>query len=279
MAEEYVDAEHWNEDGFLYRLTKVMESRIFARSDAVVTLTKKIWPIVKDWEGLRSRNVLHEVVPCCADLESFTFGDHARQAKRAELGMSESQRVLVYSGSIGGWYLTDKMAQLFAHLASQDPGWHFLWLTTGPAELIKKAMSDLTLASRQYTVKRASPREVPSYLSASDAGIAFYKPTLSRLATSPVKVAEYLACGLPIVLNAGIGDSDALVTEEGVGVLVNDFTELEYSKAAIAIERLVADPAQTRPRTREVAERMFDVRTVGAPRYARLYEQVFANRN
>ena len=55
MAEEYVDAEHWREGGIPYRITKATERRILASTDAVVTLTERIWPIIKEWEGLRGR--------------------------------------------------------------------------------------------------------------------------------------------------------------------------------------------------------------------------------
>src|SRR5687768_5367321 len=56
MAEEYVDAEHWREGSVPYRITKASERRIFEKTDAVVTLTERIWPIIRDWEGLRGRD-------------------------------------------------------------------------------------------------------------------------------------------------------------------------------------------------------------------------------
>jgi glycosyltransferase involved in cell wall biosynthesis len=278
MADEYVDAEHWRKNSIPYRMTKSLERKALAAADGVVTLTERIWPIINEWEGLRERNPIHEVVPCCADLGLFTFNESERRARRIGLGVSEDRRILVYSGSIGGWYLADKMAELFAQIAKKDPSWHFLWLTTGPAQLIHDAMRRLGL-SDAYSVQCADPAEVPSYLSAADAGIAFYKPMLSRLATSPVKVAEYLACGLPIIINRGVGDSDALVKTEELGAVIESFDEREYILAANAIERLIANRDQIRQRARRVAERMFDVRAVGAQRYARLYERVFAGSN
>ena len=276
MAEEYVDAGHWQAGNVRYRLSKMMERRALAEAEGVVTLTEKIWPVIKEWEGLRGREVIHEVVPCCADLELFTFSLEARQRQRAELGLKNS-RILVYSGSIGGWYLANRMADFFVELVKKSNDWHFLWLTGGSQQLIRQLMSERGLDSNQYTVRAVASAEVPSYLCAGDAGIAFYKPTFSRLATSPVKVAEYLACGLPLVINAGIGDSDALITREGVGALVNDFNEPEYARAISTIENLVRQAAETRKQSREVAERLFDVRTVGVERYVRLYERVLGS--
>jgi len=277
MAEEYVDAGHWSTDGVPYRLTKRMERRVLQAADGVVTLTEKIWPIVRSWEGLRDHEVIHEVVPCCVDLELFKFSEEDRQQRREELDLKD-QRVLVYSGSIGGWYLTFEMANLFAHMLQRRPDWHFLWLTTGDARLVDRLMSECGLSAEHYTVRKAAPADVPSYLSAADAGVAFYKPALSRLATSPVKVSEYLASGLPFIINAGVGDSDELVMGEAAGALVSEFSEADFEDAASIIDSLVDKGAETRKRNREVAERLFDVRRIGLQRYAALYEKVLGPR-
>ena len=140
-------------------------------------------------------------------------------------------------------------------------------------------MMERNIDSSRYTVRSVASADVPSYLSASDAGVAFYKPTLSRLATSPVKLTEYLACGLPVIINSGIGDSDALVTREGAGALVSDFTKAEYAQAGNIIERLVNQAEHTRKLTRSVAEKLFDVRQVGVQRYGRVYDRLLNGTN
>jgi len=277
MADEYVDANHWRKGGIRYRITKRMERRALAGADGIVTLTERVWPEIKSWDVLRERDVVHEVVPCCVDLDLFRFDPAARERRREELGI-QRRLVLVYSGSIGGWYLTDQMADFFAALLRMRSDAHFLWLTQGPAQMIDNLMSERGVTAAQYTILSAAPSDVWSYLSAGDAGIAFYKPAFSRMATSPVKIAEYLACGLPLVINAGIGDSDAVITAERIGARVCNFSEGEYAAAADVVGGFVGYSDQTRRRTREVAQRLFDVRTVGVQRYGRLYENVLASK-
>src|SRR6185295_14360573 len=102
----------WRKESTPYRVTKAMERRALAASDAVVTLTETIWSIIKEWDGLRGRDVIHEVVPCCADLDLFSFSPADRERRRHELRL-EARFVLVYSGSIDGWYLTENMADFF----------------------------------------------------------------------------------------------------------------------------------------------------------------------
>jgi glycosyltransferase involved in cell wall biosynthesis len=130
------------------------------------------------------------------------------------------------------------------------------------------------LTEQHYTIRRSASADVASYLSASDAGLAFIKPCFSKLASSPTKTAEYLACGLPVIINAGVGDSDQLVTRERVGALVTDFNTEEYKRAAAEVFVMLEDVEGTRSHTRNVAERLFNVRGIGLERYARLYDKV-----
>ena len=273
MADEYVDAEHWRKNSLPYRITKSAERRALAAADGVVTLTERIWPIMKEWPVLQNREVIHEVIPCCADLELFRFNEDERRRRRAELGLG-NRFVIVYSGSIDGWYLTEEMADFFVGVQRQKPDAHFLWLTPAKHDRIRELMRVRGSSDDQYTVIAATPRDVASYLSAADAGLAFIKPCFSKLASSPTKYAEYLACGLPLIINSGVGDSDALITHEQIGALVRDFTEEDYGSAWATISALIGYPDQSRRRAREVAERLFDVRKIGVERYAHLYERV-----
>jgi glycosyltransferase involved in cell wall biosynthesis len=273
MAEEYVDAGHWREGSIPYRITKTAECHIFAATDAVVTLTERIWPIIKEWDSLRGRDVHHAVVPCCVDLSLFKLSDEERTARRAELRLGD-KFTIVYSGSLDGWYLTEQMSDFFANFIRRRPDAHSLWLTNGSHDRVKELMSSRNVPVDQFSVLSVPARLVPSYLSAADAGLSFIKPCFSKIASSPTKNAEYLACGLPLIINRGIGDSDALVGEWNAGVLLEEFTEDDYTRVGKLIETMAAEP-DVKKKTRAVAERLFDLQTVGVARYAELYERVY----
>ncbi len=276
MAEEYVDAGHWQARSVATRITKNMETRVLRGTDGIVTLTDALWETMRDWPALNGRTVVHETIPCCIDQELFRFDAEARTNRRAELGISD-RLVLVYSGSIGGWYMTDEMAGFFAVLKQQRPDAFFLWLTTGPTKIVEDAMAKSQIGPADYAVRRVSNREVGSFLSAADIGFAFYRPGVSRLGTSPVKVSEYLSCGLPVVINSGIGDTDDLIRGEATGALVSDFNERDYADAASTVVKFVERGEATRQHIRAAAKKHFDLRGAGIERYARLYETVLAN--
>jgi glycosyltransferase involved in cell wall biosynthesis len=272
MAEEYVDAEHWRKDSLPYRITKATERSVFAETDAVVTLTERIWPIIREWEGLRGRTPHHEVIPCCVDLDRFRFSEEERARRRSELGLTD-QFTVVYSGSLDGWYLTEKMADFFVSVVRRNPRAHLLWLTNGSHDRVRELMSSRNVETQNYSVLSVAAAEVPSYLAAADAGLAFIKRCVSKLASSPTKNGEYLACGLPLILNAGIGDSDALINDWKAGVLITDFTDEEFAKAGGEIEAMVRLP-NARDKARSVAQEVFNLEMVGGERYASLYERV-----
>lgn len=272
MAEEYVDAEHWREGGLPYRLTKAAERRILAATDGIVTLTERIWPIIREWKGLRGRAVHHEVIPCCVDLSLFKFNDEQRAQRRSELRLGH-RLTMVYSGSLDGWYLTEQMADFFAAFLKGNREAHLLWLTTGSHDRVRELMRARNVGVENFSVRAAASAEVPSYLAAADVGLAFIKRCVSKIASSPTKNGEYLACGLPLVINAGVGDSDLLINEWNAGVLIEDFGEEDYLKAEGEIETIMREPT-VRERARLVAERVFNLETVAGERYASLYERV-----
>src|ERR1700738_1165015 len=141
MAEEYIDAGHWSPGSISSRVTKSMESRVLRATDGAVTLTNRLWAAMQSWPAVKT-SIAHQTIPCCIDLERFCFNDQSRAARRAELGIGD-RFVLVYSGSIGGWYMTEEMASFFATLKRRRPGAFFLWLTTGPSSIVEGAMTKL----------------------------------------------------------------------------------------------------------------------------------------
>ena len=276
MAEEYVDAQHWPAGGLRFRVTKATERRIFAAADAVVTLTERIWPIISEWEGLKGREVEHAVVPCCVDLTLFRADELMRAKLRAELQLGE-RLTMVYSGSLDGWYLTESMADFFAAIVRRRADAHLLWLTMGSRERVQQLMRARGITEDNFSVRAVAPKDVPAYLAAGDVGISFIKRCFSKLASSPTKNGEYLACGLPIVINAGIGDSDRLAEISDAAILVDEVNEQGFERAWNAVQNAIGNPA-IKAKARELAKKEFDLVSVGGARYASLYEALF-NRN
>jgi glycosyltransferase involved in cell wall biosynthesis len=273
LPEEYVDAGVWSPGGLPFRVAKLAERRLLDSADGFVVLTEKAREVLFGGRETDGRGRPVEVIPCCVDLRRFRAASAAdRDDVREELGLS-GRRVVSYVGALGGWYLTEEMADFFAAARAQDPSTFALILTQSPPELIEPLLRARGLSDEHFLVRRAAPERVPFYLRAADLAISFIKPCYSKLSSSPTKLAEYLASGLPVVCNAGVGDVDALVEGERVGVVVRELSGEAYRAALGAAEVLRRDPGRP-PRCRAAAERHFDLRRVGGERYRRLYERV-----
>jgi glycosyltransferase involved in cell wall biosynthesis len=276
FPEEYVDAGIWPENGWLYRVAKRVERWLMREADGFVVLTEKAVEIlVHDNPGSAIRDPqCVEVIPCCVDLERFAgLTAEKRRAMRQELGI-EGRRVLVYIGSFGGWYLTDQMVDFFSAARQVVPSVFVMVLTQRDVGGATEKMREAGFSADDFLVKTVPPAELPRYLNAADAGVSFIKPCYSKQASSPTKNAEYLAAGLPIIANAGVGDVDELIIASGVGVLLHDLDSAHYVEAV----RRLSELGDIKKHCREVAGREFDLVNVGGKRYLRLYRAILNER-
>ena len=274
MPEEYTDAGVWPENGYLYRGLKRVERYLLRVSDAFVLLTEKardiVFPGCSDTDKL-GRPI--EVIPCCVDFERFRIVEQiSREQLRAEMNLTD-RRVIVYLGSFGGWYMTDQMTDFLAAAHSQDAATFSMILTQSPRQTVTDRMTSLGIAQENFLVKQVTPDEVPRYLRTADIAISFIKPCFSKQSSSPTKIAEYLASGLPVICNAGVGDLDKLINERRVGVLLGEFGRQGYLKALNDVE-IMRGEENLAERLRDVARREFDLAGVGRTRYRRLYERL-----
>ena len=269
MGEEYVEAGRWPAGGIAFRAVKWVENQLFARADAVVMLTRAAVRTMKQQSVQLAGSQAHiEVIPCCVDLQKFRTAVR-NQEQRRRLGL-EGKQVMVYVGSTGGWYMSEELARLFAVGRRRDSALHFLILTQSPHQEMKTLLEKEGLPPDSYTVATASSAEMPRYLACADFGVHFIRPGMAMIANSPTKFAEYLASGLPILTNTGIGDSDEILEQERVGVILKEFSEAAYQRGLEDIQRLLGD-AQLASRCREAAQRRFDLRTVGRGGYSNVY--------
>src|SRR6266566_7630935 len=165
------------------------------------------------------------------------------------------------------------MTEFLAVAHSQDPSTFSMILTQSSRETVIDRMTSLGIGATNFFVTQVSPAEVPRYLLAADIAISFIKNCYSKQSSSPTKIAEYLASGLPVICNAGVGDLDKLIAENQVGALLTEFTAQAYLKALQEIEEMRGDK-QLAEHLRAVARREFDLAGVGGTRYRRLYQRL-----
>jgi len=282
FPEEYTDAGRWPENGAIYRVVKRIERWLLRKSDGFVVLTEKAREVLFQGSaetGYDRGGRPIEVIPCCVDFKvRFSQnGSQTRENLRSSFGF-EGRFVIVHLGALGGLYLTKEIVELAAaELSRNDKAFLLLLTQSDPAEVVG-LLEKKGFASSDYLVKKVTPNEVPDYLIASDVSVSFVKSSFSTLSRSPTKIPEYLACGLPVICSAGVGDVDMLVTQYGMGSIVGGFSEVEYIKAIDTTIR-IRSAAGFETESRRVAEKEFDLGTVGGLRYRRLYRRLLNGEN
>ena len=87
----------------------------------------------------------------------------------------------------------------------------------------------------------------------------FYKGgEISELGRSPTRLAEVLACGIPVVVNRGVGDVADIVTQNRVGIVLDGIDALSISNAIDNLHSLYLNEGIHR-RCRDTAEKIFSL--------------------
>jgi glycosyltransferase involved in cell wall biosynthesis len=269
LAEEYVDAGNWQRGSVPYRLTARVQSAAIRRALGLVVLTHAVRRVLFD-----DRDPRVEVIPCCADVEAVEAARPRRDALRAEMGLAD-RKVLLYVGKLGGWYLQREMVDFFVRAKRHVPDLHLLVLTQSDRALIDVELRRFGVTDADFTIRSAPAQMVPAYLAAADAALAFIRPTYSKISSSPTKIGEYLAAGLPVVTGRGVGDVDGLLESSRTGIVLDDFGDASMDRAAEALGVAIGDPEQA-ARARRCADDELSLRDVGIPAYERLYERLAA---
>lgn len=253
FSDERVETGSWQRDSLLDRAVRRMEAANLERADGAVVLTRHA---AKALRGRRPSLPLLRAIPTCADVSTFR---PRAPGHKPEFG-------LLYSGSVGTWYMVEEMVA-FARLAAEVVPGPVLFLTQEPGEF-----RQLGATHDWAEIHAAEPGAVAEWLRLGTALFFFIRPIPSKRASCPTKFAEALASGLPVVCNRGIGDLDDIVEREGVGVLVDGFSDAAYSSAARRLKDLLEDPGLS-GRCRRLAETRYSV-DLGVDAYHGLYTEL-----
>lgn len=252
-ADERVEGNIWKLSNPFFRLTynyfKKREKDFFSQADAVVSLTHKGKALIGQIAGEETA-ARTTVIPCCTDLELFSshsISEDQKDKLRGSLELEKDDFVISYLGSIGTWYMTEEMLAFFRRLLVKLPGARFLFITPEDPAFIMQKVRTAGIDTASIRIQKASRKQVPALLSLSDVSIFFIKQVFSKKASSPTKQGEIMSMGIPFITNTQIGDTDQLVKETGVGILIDSFNDDAYDKAIEQIPSLLSlDPAHIR---------------------------------
>ena len=273
-ADERIDGGIWNPNilpfKFIYNFFKQKEKAYLLEADEVVSLTYNGKEEMQSWDYLKGKEDNISVIPCCADLEHFNFETtQSLTTLRTELGIKKDAFVLCYLGSVGTWYMQKEMLDYFKVQLKSIPNSVFLWITKDDPSIIINEAKKIGVENK-IIIKPSERSHLPSLLTICDASIFFIKPLFSKKASSPTKQAELLGMGIPLICNANVGDTNAILEKEKVGLIASDFTEVDYQLIVDKVEGL---KDIDKIHLRNVAIKHFSLKE-GVKKYNAIYEKL-----
>lgn len=274
--DERAEGGIWNRKhpvfNLVYKYFKNKERSLFKTADAVVSLTQAGKNIIQQWPFVKLKPDEVSVIPCCADFDHFSPEniDASKKASFREALSLKNDFVLSYLGSIGSWYMLSEMLDFFKVLLEFKPKAKMLFITPNEAEKIRSEAAHKDIDNRQIVCHGVTRHDVPALLSLSDLSVFFIKPVFSKQASSPTKLAEILAMGIPAIANAGVGDVDLIYRKHFPDLLVHKFDESDYRQT---LNTYFNGPAIDQRQLVKVARQYFSL-TDGIEKYHEIYSEL-----
>lgn len=151
----------------------------------------------------------HVVVPC-------TLANGWRPVDQSKIDRKDTTVNLVYSGSSADWQSFTLLQELLDQWLGAREDLRVLFLSRRDPHID-------ALAQRhpgRVDVQWLDHAQVAAAMAHCDYGIMVRESTITNQVASPTKFAEYLACGLRVITNDGLGDLSAAVSEHDLGVVL-----------------------------------------------------------
>ncbi len=273
-ADERVEGGIWNLKNPLfktiYKHFKRKEQRFIANANHIISLTKNGKNEIEKWNSYKQNKAEISVIPCCADLDYFSFeniSEEVKTATRTELSIEKTSFVLSYLGSFGTWYMTEEMFEFFAVFHKKNPDSVFLCITPDNPTLLQNVAKSKGISADSLRIIKANREDVARYASVSDWSMFFIKPVYSKKASSPTKMGELLGLGIPLICNNNVGDVEEIMQSCLTGQVVSEFSIESYSKIADAV---LSIKDYKKEDLRKVAEQVYSLEN-GVEMYSKVY--------
>lgn len=264
--EELVDQKRIKANSFYYKLLKFFEKKSIFSADYIITLTPESKKIIEN----NYKNISPKVVwmPTCVDKEKFS--------ERCTISFM-GKFVMVYAGSLWSFYDMPSQIDFFKILKTKINNAHFLILGNNNPDKLKDVLRQKGVSEGDYTIISVKSQDVPKYVAGCGLGISFRYDFYSQKAAFPTKLAEYLICGFPVVINTPSEFIKNLVVVNKIGVVVDDFSDYSYQKTIEELVLLLKDP-ELKERCKKTAEKYLE-KNVCVNEYLKIYYDILRKEN
>ena len=227
----------WSAQSWSYRSLHYVEGLVGRHADMLSTGTHHMLKRLEAWKSPAKVYYL----PTSVDESRFTFSSAGRAEVRARYGLTAEQPIIVYLGKFGDLYYGSEIGDLFQGLLLEMPTLHLLVVTPDAPHRVREFLEGANLPADAVTITSCTYEEVPAYISAADFGLVAVPPLPSQRFRSPIKVGEYLCCGLPYLVCQGVSEDDEIARQYKVGVIAQAYSVAEGRRVAPQIAAFLAE--------------------------------------
>jgi len=266
-ADSRVEGDTISQSGLSYRVLREVEAQAARISEAVLVRTGFNAHVIRVRAGPRVSADHFQVMTCGRDPETFKpLKARERHVARESLGLAPSDPLLVYVGSVWPQYRTADVARFAAAVKRRAPLARLMVLTGQPEEARDLLAEGDPEIAADAIVMKASPKDVPRLIGAADVGFSLFQVGFGSRAQSPIKLGEYLLCGVPVIGTAAVGDTGPAIA---AGLFLDDSEGAES-----AADWLLNDVIPNRDAIGRVARRI-GVECFSLDRTVKQYLEVF----
>jgi len=208
-----------------YWIIKLEELILINISDKIFCVSNKLKEYFKEKYSILSEKKFL-VIPSAADSNLFYYNDSIRKKYRKKLEI-ENSIILVYSGRLAmKWEMPEKIFELYRHVF-REINKLIILIITPDFEIGNFLRKKYKLSNRQIKIVSVKHEEVCNYLNASDFALMLRDNVKMNNVASPTKLAEYILCGLPILITNNIGDFSRMIEINKYGFIINDINYIK----------------------------------------------------
>lgn len=190
------------------------EKWLLSRADIVLTVSESLKHHVIEMGAEPSR--VH-VTPNGVDSERFTSAPR-NPALRQQLGLGDGP-VIGFVGGLRPWHGVEAFPELLSKLVPHHPELKLLIVGEGPMQAaLETNLEQRNLRQHAVFTGNKPHDEIPTLIREFDIALAPYPPTNHDFYFSPLKLFEYMGCGIPVVA-ARIGQIPEVIQDGTSGLL------------------------------------------------------------
>lgn len=198
-----------------YKTVSDVIRKTAAKCSHAIFVSTKMQELLFKQTGIDLKNNM--IFPCVAEGSQPVSGDCPEFTSRIQ-----DRIVLSYLGGLQPWQNVDRILDIVIELRKLDKRIYFALFTPHDASIYRERLD--RIGAENYYIKSLSKSEVQTYFSHVDVSFLLRDDRPLNQVSSPTKIRESLALGVPVIGTKYSGDIESLVRHDYNGFILSDVT-------------------------------------------------------